>query len=219
MISTSSYEQWQSNIYKTYSISLDCGKDANYRGECYTALAPKPYFFRKWRNNIGKVSEAENNRYYVQEYWEQVLSNLDPEDVYRELDYSVMLCYEDNTGFCHRHIVAAWFEILLGVNIPEVRSKGYFIEEVPKPQYIKQYLEDAMRLNRNMRGFKSLRALYLFEKGEKMQQKALELEKTTGKSYDYYKQMACNLRCEADMEDDKYKKLETPKKLIKIPNK
>ena len=31
--------------------------------------------------------------------------------------------------------------------------------------YDEMYLDDAMRLNRNMRGFKSLRALYLFEEG------------------------------------------------------
>ena len=85
--------------------------------------------------------------------------------------------------------------------------------------YIKDYLEDAMRLNRNMRGFKSLRALYLFEKGEKLEAKADELEEKTGKCYDDYRQMACFLRCDADMAEAEYRELQNQKKLIKTQNK
>ena len=72
-----------------------------------------------------------------------------------------------------------------------------------------------MKLNRNMRGFKSLRALYLFEKGENLEEKANELEKKTGKCYDSYRQAACFLRCDADMVEDEYRELETQKKLTK----
>lgn len=219
MISTSSHKDWQSNIYRTCSISGNRGKDANYEGECYPELAPKLSFWKVWHNNIGKISEEENNRYYVQEYWNQVLSKLDPEKVFKDLDYSVLLCYESNTEFCHRHIVAAWFEILLGVKIPESKANGYQVEETDRPEYIKGYLEDAMRLNRNMRGFKSLRALYLFEKGDKLESLADELEEKTGKCYDNYRQTACFLRCDADMVEDEYRELQNQKKLIKTQNK
>lgn len=206
MISTSSHKQWNSDKYKTYAISGNRGKDADYQGDCYPILAPKLSFWKIWHDNIGKVSEEENNKYYVQEYWNQVLSKLDPEKVYRELDNSILLCYENNDEFCHRHIVAAWFEILLGIKIPEIKSNEYKLQEIERPEYIKQYLDDAMRLNRNMRGFNSLRALYLFEKGEKLEYKADELEKKTGKSYDGYRQTACFLRCDADMVEEEYNK-------------
>lgn len=43
--------------------------------------------------------------------------------IYRKLDYSILLCYESNTEFCHRHIVVACFEILLGVNVSEKKLK------------------------------------------------------------------------------------------------
>ena len=76
-----------------------------------------------------------------------------------------------------------------------------------------------MRLNRNMRGFKSLRALYLFEKGEKLEAKADELEEKTGKCYDDYRQAACFLRCDADMAEHEYRELQNQKKLIKTQNK
>lgn len=102
------------------------------------------------------------------------MQKLNPEEVYQKLDNSILLCYESNDKFCHRHIVAAWFEILLDVNVPKQKANGDKIEEVERPTYIKLYLEDAMRCNRNMKGFNSLRALYLFEKKAKL--KALENE-------------------------------------------
>ena len=112
MISTSSHNDWQSDKYRTYSISGNRGKDANYQGKCYPKLAPKFSFWKQWYDNIEKVSEK-NNRYYVQEYWNQVLQKLNPEEVYHKLDNSILLYYESNVKFCHRHIVAAWFENII----------------------------------------------------------------------------------------------------------
>lgn len=215
MIITSSHKNWQSDKYITYAISGNCGQDANYQGKCYPQLAPKLSFWKIWHENIGCISEEDNNRFYVQEYWNQVLLKLDPEQVYRKLDNSVLLCYESNNEFCHRHIVASWFELLLGVNVPEKKAKEYKIEEVDKPEYIKQYLEDAMKYNRNMRGYKSLRALYLFEKGEKLESLADKLREKTGKCYDSYRQLARFLKCDADMAEDEYNKLNSQKRLVK----
>ena len=87
-----------------------------------------------------------------------------------------------------------------------MKVKDYQIEEVDRPEYIKEYLEDAMRFNRNMRGFHSLRALYLFEKGEKLELLADELEAKTGECHDEYRQAACFLRCDADMAEEEYNK-------------
>ncbi len=204
MICTSSHKNWQSTHYTTYSISGNRGKDANYNGPCYPALAPKLDFWKTWHDNIGIIPAEENNKFYVQEYYSQVLSKLDPEKVYSDLDYSILLCYEDNTEFCHRHIVAAWFEILLNVTVPEAKAKDFNTEIVDRPEYIKEYLDEAMRKDRNMRGFKSLRALYLFEKGEKLEAEADRLEQKTGKCYDHYRQHASFLRCQADEAEDEF---------------
>ena len=205
MICTCSHNNMNSNLYATCSISGNRGKDVDYKGKCYPKLAPKLSFWKVWHDNIGKISEEENNRYYVEEYWNQVLSKLDPEEVYRELDGSVLLCYEDNDKFCHRHIVAAWLEILLGKNVPEVKVDFYTVTNIKKPKYIKEYLDYAMRKNKNMRGFTSLRAVYLFEKGEELERKANELEDKTGEEYFDYRQTACYLRCEANMAEDEYR--------------
>ena len=62
MISTSSHNNWQSDKYITYSISGNRGQDANYQGRCYPKLAPKLSFWKTWHDNIGKISEEENNQ-------------------------------------------------------------------------------------------------------------------------------------------------------------
>lgn len=212
MICTSSYPEFKNTPFKTHSISWDRGKDAEYHGKCYPNLAPHKSFWRTWKDNLGKIPDEENNMYYIKEYWKQVLSKLDVEEVYKTLNNSTLLCYETNTQFCHRHIVAAWFELLLGAKVPEVNN---MFNEVERPEYIKEYLEDAMRLNRNMHGFTSLRALYLFEKGEKLEARADELEEQTGKCYDNYRQEACFYKCEADAEEIKYRKSQRQKNLSK----
>ena len=144
MISTSSHNACKNSRIKTVAISGNRGKDANYVGECFPLLAPKLGFWKIWHENIGLISEDENNRYYVEEYYKQVLSKLNPQEVYEKLDNSVLLCYEDNDKFCHRHIVAEWFQITLGVVVPEVKINGNDIEVVDRPEYIGEYLKDIM---------------------------------------------------------------------------
>ena len=203
MISTSSYKNWKSDLYRVVSISGDRGMDAKYKGKCYPRLAPKYDFWRIWHDNIGKIPEKENNLYYIEQYYERVLSKLDPEEVYNDLEDTTLLCYEDANEFCHRHIVAAWFELLLDKKIPEQEANGILIKPVSRPEYIKIELEKVIKERLNMRGFNSLRALYLFDKGEKMEEKANKLEES-GKNGESYRQQACYYRCDADEAEAKY---------------
>lgn len=196
MINTSSHDEFKNTIYNVYDISDSHEKDASYNGKRYPALEPKLSFWTVWHYNIGRISEEKNNKYYVEQYWKQVLSKLDIEEVYKELNYSTLLCYEPNDQFCHRHIVAAWFELLLGTTVPEI---NYKFEKVEKPEYIKEYLEEVIRKNKDMKGFTSLRALYLYEKSEKLEGEA-----------------ASFTRSEADIEEQKYRELKKNKKKTKI---
>ncbi len=140
MIYTSSYKETKSCSFKTISISKDKGEDASYVGDVYLDLAPKRDFFKIWRHNRNIIPEMENNEYYMREFYDKVLSSLDVEKVYNDLDGKILLCYENNDEFCHRHIVAAWFEILLGVEIPEVKIVDDSIVVVERPSYIKEYI-------------------------------------------------------------------------------
>lgn len=205
MIRTSSHKNWNSKLYTTYAISGNRGIDANYHGKCFKELAPKITFWKVWHENIGIISEEENNRYYIEQYYLQVLSKLDPEDIYQKLDNSVLLCYEETDQFCHRHIVAEWFQLLLDIHVPEIKMNENNIEELERPTYIKIYLEEAIKKNKNMKDFKSLRALYLFEKAEKFELKANQLYQETGQFDNQYRYNANQLKREAE-EIEKYAK-------------
>ena len=214
-VATSCYQKWN-NAFQCVSISGDRGKKVNFEGKFYKDLAPKKAFWEVWENNIGKISEEENNKFYIREYYRQVLSKLDPYEVYSDLDGKAMLCYENADQFCHRHIVAAWLELLLGVEVPEVEVKTkttkigdeevtyLSMDRVDRPSYIKEYLEELLKEEMEMYGFKSVRAAYLYKQSILPEDKA-SLVEAMGYSGDSYRQEACYLRCEADMAEDEYK--------------
>lgn len=210
MISTSSYKNFDTNLYRRCSISGDRGHNANFFGDCFPELAPKKDFWQKWHDNIGKISEEENTRYYIEEYYKQVLSKLDPEMVYRKLDHCTLLCYEDSDEFCHRHVVAAWFNLLLGDTIQPVVEiaweDGKLVRLDDVSSKYSEILEEVIRSNEKMCGFTSVRARYLFDQGEKLEAEASQKElDNPGVSYDYMRQAACYRRCDADEAEAQYK--------------
>ena len=206
MICTSNYENFGKAVcgYKTYSISGDKGKQEDFVGNTFSKLAPKKSFWKVWKNNIGKISEEENNKYYISQYFMHVLSNLDPEEIYNKLDFSILLCYESSNEFCHRHIVAAWFELFLDVKVDEIVIENGNIVRICRPKYIKKHLEEVIKKHTNMKGFNSIRALYIFEKANALDSKADKLEESSNKCYDNYRQTAAFLRSEADYIESTY---------------
>lgn len=144
MICTSNYHNSKNTLLELVSISVDRGKEANYEGKCFALLAPKKGFWQVWHNNIGKIAEEENNRFYVERYYEEVLKHLKPSEIYQVLDDSILLCYEDAPMFCHRYIVAFWLELSLGISVPEIKIEEGKIIEIEKPTWIKEILEELM---------------------------------------------------------------------------
>ncbi len=144
MIYTASHKNIINSKYRLVAISGNRGKDMGFVGEAFPNLAPKKEFWKIWHDNRGKIDELENNRYYILEYYKQVLSKLDPVEVYQILDNSILLCYEDYYEFCHRHIVAFWLELTLNVEVKEVYNREYYLGEFPRPTYIKEMLREIM---------------------------------------------------------------------------
>ena len=57
-----------------------------------------------------------------------MLDHLDAEQVYRELgDNAILCCYERKGEFCHRRLVAAWFQKELKIDVPELWNKKIWI--------------------------------------------------------------------------------------------
>ena len=215
MIYTSSYNNFSSSIIKPVSISGDKGKSAKFDGETYLALAPKKEFWDIWHKGIGKVPEEENNKYYIEQYFNQVLKDLDPLKVYRDLDYTTLLCYEESNQFCHRHIVSAWFELFLGFEVKEIKAKGS-IEEVDVPLYnfIKKTLYQVIQKNINTKGFNNLRALYIFNKSEDALEQAQKLEEKCDKRADDAWEHAVSLYFESMRLEKEFNEVKKVKKLI-----
>lgn len=141
MIYTGNYDNCKGS--NTISISGDKGKSTNYQGNSFPQLAPKLSFWKEWHNNIGILTETENNDFYISQYYKLVLSILNPEEVYKALKDKILLCYEEPLNFCHRHIVAAWLETELGILVPEVASINNKIELIEQNTQVR---EDYKRL-------------------------------------------------------------------------
>lgn len=119
MMFTSSFNNIGSipNWYVPVAISRYVPK--GYDGIRYEKLAPTEEILNKYKNN--EITEEE----YTELYKNQVLSKLDPSDVYLDLMYIadsiniVLLCYESPKQFCHRHILAEWLNKNLQTNVRE----------------------------------------------------------------------------------------------------
>jgi hypothetical protein len=94
-----------------------------YHGPQDKRLAPKIGFFTEYKAGI---IDAEG---YTSEFYRLVLNPLDPKQIYEELikrygSDVTLLCYERPGEFCHRRLVAGWFENNLGVLVPELPEYG-----------------------------------------------------------------------------------------------
>ena len=142
-IFTGSYQDCK--IGNLISISGDRGKSINFNGKAIPALALKRKFWNIWHQNIGVLSEEENNRFYIEQYYKQVLKHVDiPRLLENEKD-PILLCYEPSDMFCHRHIVAEFISLTYGTQVPEISiSSNLEIIVHKRPEYVRTILEDVM---------------------------------------------------------------------------
>ncbi len=128
------------------SISGDKGKKVGFVGKSLPELAPKKVFWEEWHNHIGKISEEENTRFYIREYYKQVLSQIDIEELLKGEKDPILLCYERNQDFCHRHILAEYIELKYGTEVKDIiiDEKGN-ISINKRPDYIRIILKEIIK--------------------------------------------------------------------------
>jgi len=121
MITTSYFAQLK-HIENPLSI---CGRAPDwYTGPQYKMLAPKYWFFKEYKE--GNIDQDK----YTELFIKHVLVPLDAQQVYNYLcaEYGrnvTLLCYEKPGDFCHRHIVANWFNNNLNIKVEELKfNKG-----------------------------------------------------------------------------------------------
>lgn len=91
----------------TVSLSVPYG----WKGERYSYLAPT------WE--MINLARCGNTDEYFKLYSDRILSRLEPLKVYKELNDSILLCWEKPGKFCHRRIIAQWLENATGNNVKE----------------------------------------------------------------------------------------------------
>ena len=114
-------------------------------GKALPQLAPKRKFWNIWHDNIGKIPEEKNNRFYIQEYYKLVLTKVDIEKLLEGEQNPILLCYEKGKQFCHRHILAEYIEMKYGIPVKDIKiDKNLNIEENQRPEYIRNILKEVM---------------------------------------------------------------------------
>ena len=142
-IFTGNYEECK--VGNLISISGDRGKSVGFKGKAIPKLAPKRVFWNIWHDNIGKIPEEENNRYYIEQYYKQVLSKVDIEELLKDEKDPILLCFEKGQDFCHRHVLAEYIEMTYGIKVRDIKiDENLNIEENKRPEYIKRILKDVI---------------------------------------------------------------------------
>jgi hypothetical protein len=101
-------------IYKgDKGIAICIYPPLDWAGARFPALEPpRKLFFARKADHI-------NDEEYEKGYREEVLSRLDPKNIYEQLQGQVLLCWENPGEFCHRRIIAKWIKENLDVDVPE----------------------------------------------------------------------------------------------------
>ena len=138
-IFTGNYEECK--VGNLISISGDRGRSVGFKGKAIPQLAPKRAFWNVWHDNIGKIPEEQNTKYYIEQYYKQVLSKVNIEELLRDEKDPIILCFEKGQNFCHRHVLAEYIELMYGIKVRDIRIDDKMnIEENPRPEYIRNIL-------------------------------------------------------------------------------
>ena len=113
------------------SITGDGGNAWGFFGNSYKKLAPKLYLWQYYENNPDGLSEDELIDWYIKEFYNIRLKNLNPYVLLETLNQNfgediILLCHEfpnleiNKKYFCHRRFIADWLELETGIVIPEI---------------------------------------------------------------------------------------------------
>lgn len=158
---TGNYENCK--IGNLISISKDKGQKVNFNGSYLQKLAPKIDFSIDWINE----KNFSNIKDYINKYYTDILSQIDPQELFDSLpDLAILLDYDDKM---YRHLVAFWLELFLGIETYEiaVNPKRETLKVVQRPEYLKGILENVIKDNYDMNGFDNIKDAYSYNKSMK----------------------------------------------------
>lgn len=108
----SSYYAYACKVYPNFRlVSISIGIPDNFGGSILRELNPPDWLLKGYK--YGNTTEAE----YIEIYNREVLSKLNPNDIYNKIKGKIILCYCGKDSFCHRKIVLEWLENNLGKEV------------------------------------------------------------------------------------------------------
>lgn len=164
MLKTCSYNNFNSKVYKTLSLSEEETRRINTK-KCQDLTPPIGF-----KEEILKLIDEDKIDFYIKKYYDEILSFLDPEETYNKLNFITLLSADDNLESLNRDIVAAWFELFLNTYVPEVSIAGFSLTVVKRKNNIKERLEKYIKENYAMHDFETIHDAYLFNKNNKHNQ-------------------------------------------------
>ena len=109
----------KANPEEFFPVAVCLSVPKGFKGAHFKKFAPKPWFFSKFR-------EDHDEKFFTQQYKKEILAYLDPKKLFEELTALaegkkiVLLCWEKSDTFCHRHLIAEWFEKNQGIVVKEL---------------------------------------------------------------------------------------------------
>ena len=92
-------------------VSISIGIPDNFNGEIMRELNPPKQLLYDYKNGLCNEDE------YTERYMSNVLSQLNPLDIYNKIKGKVILCYCGRDSFCHRRLVLKWLENNFGKDV------------------------------------------------------------------------------------------------------
>ena len=126
---TSCYENAKNG--NLVSITGDGGNAWGFYGNAYKKMSPRLYLWQYYDQNPDNLTEEELIDWYIKEFYELRLKNINPYDLLNNLnqkfgDEIILICHElsgielNKEHFCHRRLLADWIELETGLVIPEI---------------------------------------------------------------------------------------------------
>jgi len=202
MICTAKYDNVSNSDLRLISISEDIKKNKDLGLEVYDNFIPSDKFLDKYKNINN--SSFDLKKEYIKDYWNEVLSDLNPYFVIKELFHSIVVSYDNSDDLCYRHVIASWFELFLGDDIYEVVIDKEDVGVLARPNYIKEVLEDVIKSSLDMKGFNSVQALCFHENSKVYFDEALAYEKKNNLEMAFRMREIAEYLEETSLEIEKY---------------
>lgn len=136
---TCSYNNFMSGYYNFLDVSNI--EDVNKIEE----LIPSEKQKEKWNKKMENMPEDESIKYYTKEYFNEVLSKLDPNEIFEKLKYSVIIGEEN------RHIIAEWLNLTLDIDVQEVAISSSVVYKLKRSNLYKECLNQMINKDKKIK--------------------------------------------------------------------